>query len=1363
MLAGLQTNAAYFQNQPYQIIQPDGAVIDCFVSGDEYFNWLHDAEGFTIIQGEDGYFYYAISDKGNIVPSIFRVGSADPAEKGLKKWIKINREEYFLRQKALEVSDNRSGRAPHSGTMNNLVIYIKFSNDTEFTETRQTYDNLFNQETGSSVKSYFNEVSYEMLTLNSSHYPECVMTTNLSYTDSHPRSYFEPYNATTNPGGYNGDNARRLREHALLRDAINWINANSPVPAGLNIDGDNDGRVDNVSFVIRGGNGAWASLLWAHRWVLYTYDVYINGKQVWDYTFQPETQVNVYTLCHEMFHALGAPDLYHYNDGGLNISPAGAWDLMDGGSGHMGTYMKWKYTGNTWISSIPQITTSGTYTLNPITTPTNNCYKIASPYSPDEYFMVEYRQKTGTYESAIPGTGLLVYRIDPDYNGNASGPPDEVYIYRPNGTTTTNGSPSNAHFSQQTGRTTINDGTNPSSFLQNGSPGGLNIYDISSAGSTISFTVGFSNVADPSGFTATAVSVSQINLNWTRNTELNNVMLAFNTSNTFGLPANGSQYSPGSTIDGGGTVIYSGNAENFEHTGLQSGTTYYYKVWSIGNSYTYSNGVTASAATQCEVFILPFSESFTLTQFPACWSQQTAGTNTVASWNFSPTSNAGGAAGEMMLTYQNVNPGTNRLVSPAINTTGIIQLNLSFKHMLDDYGPGATLRIQSSTNGVAWTNEAWSLPTNSNSIVGPATVNTSITSNLNSPTTYVAFTVQGNLYQFDNWYIDDVSLSNAIPEYTINTFSNPSNAGTTTGGGSYPAGAQILVTAAPVAGYTFINWTENGNVVSTSANYSFMVNANRNLTANFALQEFTISASVNPTNSGSVSGTGVYAFGATANLLAAASTGYDFINWTENGNVVSTSANYSFMVNANRNLTANFALQEFTISASVNPANSGSVAGTGVYAFGATANLLATASTGYDFINWTENGNVVSTSANYSFTVNANRNLTANFALQEFTISASVNPANSGSVAGTGVYAYGATANLLAAATTGYDFINWTENGNVVSTSANYSFTVNANRNLTANFALQEFTISASVNPDNSGSVTGTGVYAFGATANLLAAATTGYDFINWTENGNVVSTSAIYSFTVNANRNLTANFALQEFTISASVNPANSGSVAGTGVYAYGATANLLAAATTGYDFINWTENGNVFATNPEISFLVTNNREFVAHFIQFFEVSAYAYPEEGGYTRGSGIYNQGETAELQAIANQNFTFIDWLENENFFSDNPVISFIVNSNRTFIARFQQVVSVDHQDFTKLRLYPNPTSGELFIESESPGKGIKSLIINGLTGNILLEIHSDQPVRKLKADLKFLSESVYFVKIKFEDGGETIRKIILKK
>ncbi|MBE0662634.1 MAG: M6 family metalloprotease domain-containing protein [Bacteroidales bacterium] len=495
--------AAWFDRLPYSVTQPDGSTIDCYASGDEYFNWLHDEDGYTIIVGEDGFYYYGKVQGEFVVPTAYRVNSVDPAGIGLESWAKISNKEYLKRKDAFWDGADKSVKAPHTGTLNSLVVYIRFSDQNEFTQPRSFYDNRFNNPDGVSLKNYFYEVSYEQLLIESSQYPICELTTNLSYMDPNPRNYYEPYHAVNNPNGYQGDNQRRTREHTLLVNAINFIAPE--VPTDLVIDADNDGDIDNMCFIIRGNSGAWAELLWAHRWVLYSYNVYINGKRAYDYTFQPENQNNTQTLCHEMFHVLGAPDLYHYTGNG--ISPAGPWDLMESGFGHMLAYMKYKYADQQWITELPVITVAGTYTLNPLTSSTNNIYKIASPKSSVEFFIVEYRKRTGLYETNLPGDGLLVYRIDPSAgNGNASGPPDEVYIYRPNGTPTSNGNVSQANFSLNVNRTAINDETNPSSFLQNGGPGGLNIFNITASGETISFDILMGTEID-ADFTADATTV----------------------------------------------------------------------------------------------------------------------------------------------------------------------------------------------------------------------------------------------------------------------------------------------------------------------------------------------------------------------------------------------------------------------------------------------------------------------------------------------------------------------------------------------------------------------------------------------------------------------------------------------------------------------------------------------------------------------------------------------------------------------------------------------------------------------------------------------------------------------------------------
>ena len=79
-----------------------------------------------------------------------------------------------------------------------------------------------------------------------------------------------------------------------------------------------------------------------------------------------------------------------------------------------------------------------------------------------------------------------------------------------------------------------------------------------------------------------------------------------------------------------------------------------------------------------------------------------------------------------------------------------------------------------------------------------------------------------------------------LSEYAIVLLSNPSDGGTLSGGGSYQQGQSCTVSATANSGYTFTNWTEDGSQVSTSANYTFTVNGNRTLVANFTLNGGTV-------------------------------------------------------------------------------------------------------------------------------------------------------------------------------------------------------------------------------------------------------------------------------------------------------------------------------------------------------------------------------------------------------------------------------------------------------------------------------------------------------------------------------------------
>lgn len=491
LFSAANLSAAFLRDMPMNLVQPDGTALSCFASGDEYHNWLHDSENYTIIQdAQSGFYCYATKLNDSVVASNLIAGKDDPRRAGLYPGINISEADYKARRES-KFPMPAMRDAPTTGTINNIVIYIRFSGESEFGQNISIYDGWFNSST-SSQKNYFLEASYNQLTVNTSFYPAQLNNMVVSWQDSNPRSYYQPYNASTNPNGYNGDAQRTSREFTLLQNATNGVS--SQIPSSLNIDGDNDGNVDNVVYIIKGNSDGWAELLWPHRWSLYDRYVYINGKRVYDFNFQLQdflTSQNVGVICHEFFHTLGAPDLYHYTSNG--ISPAGSWDLMESNTNppqHMGAYMKWKY--GDWISSIPTITTDQLYTLNPLTSATGNAYRINSTVSSTEYFIVEFRKKTGTFENQIPGSGILIYRINTAAgNGNASGPPDEVYIYRPDGTNSVNGSIYSAHYSSETGRTAINQSTNPMPFLSNDAYGGLVLSNISSSsGITMSFVKG---------------------------------------------------------------------------------------------------------------------------------------------------------------------------------------------------------------------------------------------------------------------------------------------------------------------------------------------------------------------------------------------------------------------------------------------------------------------------------------------------------------------------------------------------------------------------------------------------------------------------------------------------------------------------------------------------------------------------------------------------------------------------------------------------------------------------------------------------------------------------------------------------------
>jgi len=175
--------------------------------------------------------------------------------------------------------------------------------------------------------------------------------------------------------------------------------------------------------------------------------------------------------------------------------------------------------------------------------------------------------------------------------------------------------------------------------------------------------------------------------------------------------------------------------------------------------------------------------------------------------------------------------------------------------------------------------------------------------------------------------------------------------------------------------YLFSSWSDGGvqnhtiTVPSSDATY----------TAAFTTQ-YSLTTSVNPSGSGAISPTGVNWYNSAQNVpvTATANAGYRFSSWA--GSLLGSENPGSVAMNGPKNVTANFGQAQYSLTVSVIPSGSGSVARNHnklTYVYGERVTLTATPNAGYSFGSWS--GDLNGPLNPVTLTVNANEALTANF------------------------------------------------------------------------------------------------------------------------------------------------------------------------------------------------------------------------------------------------------------------------------------------------------------------------------------------------------------------------------------------------
>jgi hypothetical protein len=177
-----------------------------------------------------------------------------------------------------------------------------------------------------------------------------------------------------------------------------------------------------------------------------------------------------------------------------------------------------------------------------------------------------------------------------------------------------------------------------------------------------------------------------------------------------------------------------------------------------------------ATATMAQNRAVLLQESFDGASMPAGWSIDAHENN----WSVSATNNAGGQANEMHLAWSPQFNGMSRLVSPAVDLTGITSLVFSFKHALDNYSGSHTLGIATTSDGGTTWNEAWSHNYNSSNSY-------SVSQEISTPDmgqANVQFCIfyNGNSYNINDWFFDDITaftlenLDLGLESVTLNDF-----------------------------------------------------------------------------------------------------------------------------------------------------------------------------------------------------------------------------------------------------------------------------------------------------------------------------------------------------------------------------------------------------------------------------------------------------------------------------------------------------------------------------------------------------------------------------------------------------------------
>ncbi|MBN2001726.1 MAG: hypothetical protein JXA21_00100 [Anaerolineae bacterium] len=343
----------------------------------------------------------------------------------------------------------------------------------------------------------------------------------------------------------------------------------------------------------------------------------------------------------------------------------------------------------------------------------------------------------------------------------------------------------------------------------------------------------------------------------------------------------------------------------------------------------------------------------------------------------------------------------------------------------------------------------------------------------------------------------------------------------------YLDGAVVTLTATADSGWYFGQWSGDASGALTTT--TVLMDAHKVVTATFSPTPptyYTLTMGI--VGSGVVTpgvGAHYYLSGTVANLSASPATGWNFTGWT--GDLESSANPATLVMDANKNVTANFSVDTFIITPTAGAGGQILPATPRSVAYGDDITFTVVPATGHHVADVGVDGVAQGALDSYTFNnVTADHTISATFALNEYTLTVDV--VGDGAVARAPdqpTYQHGDVVMLTATPDAGWYFWQWTGDASGVLTQT--TVLMDADKLVTATFGTippTYYTLTMSI--VGSGVITpsvGAHSYLSGTVANLSASPATGWNFTGWT--GDLESDANPAQILMDADKDVIATF----------------------------------------------------------------------------------------------------------------------------------------------------------------------------------------------------------------------------------------------